>query len=619
MIIYSATKKEFFDDVDSGRIADRIKDQISKVILNYNNQSEYLSWENSTRAMYVVLNDSQISEDINLAIEYQIPQTSKRVDFLVSGQDDFGKSNIVIIELKQWRDANKTSCEGLVTTFLGGAIRAVTHPSYQAYSYAKIIENFNSEFENNDIGLIPCAYLHNFPDNRREEIIDPIYQDYLKEAPAFLKNDTIELRQYIKKYVKKTDDGESLYKINYGKIRPSKALQDALASMLNGNKEFHMIDEQMVAYSTIKKIVEKATLSRKKHTIIVEGGPGTGKSVIAINLLNEFRAMNVNYVTKNAAPRNVFFEKLKGSGMKYSYVKNLFKGSGSYVDAKPNQFDCLLIDEAHRLNEKSGIYSNVGENQIKELINASLVSVFFIDENQKVTLKDIGSIDQIKYWAEELGSSVYYGDDTKLSSQFRCNGSEGYIAWLDNLLGIRLTANTSFDADYDFRVFDDPNEMRELLREKNKINNKARMIAGYCYNWVTKDNPNSNIYDINLENDFKAKWNFSSTNTWAIDPDSFDEIGCIHTSQGLEFDYIGVIIGKDLIYINGKVETDYRARAHTDYSLKGIKSMKDKSIADTIIRNTYKTLMSRGQKACYIFCENHNLGQYIKNSISGKI
>ena len=269
-----------------------------------------------------------------------------------------------------------------------------------------------------------------------------------------------------------------------------------------------------------------------------------------------------------------------------------------------NTYDCLLIDEAHRLNAKSGMFSNKGENQIKELINASKISVFFIDEDQIVTTKDIGSIEEIKKWAKELGSIVHFNKSLELVSQFRCNGSDGYLAFLDDLLGIRETANYNyFDMDYDIKLFDNPNEMRNALREKN-TNNKARMIAGYCYPWNSQHDKSK--IDIILEDGFTAQWNFY-TNSFATSLDSFEQVGCIHSTQGLEFDYVGVIIGLDLRYEDGKVITDYTKRAASDASIKGIKTSKNYALADKIIRNTYRTLLSRGQKGCFIYCEDKQL------------
>lgn len=614
MIVYSATKGQFNRDASSKQIANIVRSEFINKIHMPVTESEFNSWNNSLSRMNDVLSSTSLSDDVEVSIEFRIPLTAKRVDFMIAGLDENGKKSVVVVELKQWTRAERTSRDGIVTTVLNGAKRSVTHPSYQAYSYAKTIENYSKIAQDEDIGLLPCAYLHNYDCKYIDQLNDLRYQEIVKEAPFYIKDEEESLKDFIEKHIRKADQSKMLYRIDNGKIRPSKALQDALVSMMQGNEEFLMIDEQKVVFETVKKLVENAIKNGEKYTVIIEGGPGTGKSVIAINLLVALKGYLVNYVTKNAAPRNVYFEKLKTT-FKYNYVKNIFKGSGGFIDVQTNTYDCLIVDEAHRLNEKSGIYKNNGENQIKEIINASKVSVFFIDEDQAVTADDIGSVVEIEFWAKKLGSTIYKNEDTKLVSQFRCNGSDGYISFIDNLLGLRQTANYDLEGlDYDVRLYESPSVMRMDLLSKNLVNNKARMIAGYCYEWVTKDRPNGSIYDIELEDGFRAKWNFNNTN-FAIDPDSFDQVGCIHTTQGLEFDYCGIIIGKDLRYENGIVITDASKRAKSDKSLKGIKNNKRGLTADRIIRNTYKTLLTRGQKGCFIYCEDKGLRDYLKQFI----
>ena len=253
--------------------------------------------------------------------------------------------------------------------------------------------------------------------------------------------------------------------------------------------------------------------------MIIEGGPGTGKSVVAINLLVELTAREkvAKYVTKNAAPREVYESKLKGDFTK-SHISSLFTSSGSFVDCELNTFDALVVDEAHRLNEKSGMFKNKGINQIKELIQASKLSVFFIDDAQRVTMSDIGEVESIRSWAKASDSNV---TELKLESQFRCNGSDGYLAWVDNTLGIRTTANTTLDGiSYDFRVCGSATELRNLIRERNLKSNKARMVAGYCWKWESKSHPGE--MDIVLpEENFSAQWNFSDAGSpWILQPDS---------------------------------------------------------------------------------------------------
>ncbi len=620
MIIYENTRGGFINDIRSGTIASKVENAFELHGIHHNNDAEFRSWANSLMFMRNVLDDDAIPEDITLAVEYQIPLTSKRVDFLLAGKDENETDNVVVVELKQWEDSGMTSRPDVVTAFTGGSNRAVCHPSYQAFSYAKIIENFNEVVDRNHIRMRPCAYLHNYREVNRSHIDNDLYREAVSAAPVFLQEDVAKLRTFIKTYIKKKDGIDLLMKIDHGKLKPAKALQDSLASMIKGNQEFLLIDEQKVAYETVKKLVEKAVKQAsdplkgaEKSVVIVSGGPGTGKSVVAIQLLCDLiaKGYSANYVTKNAAPRNVYFEKLRQDQYKLGYIKSLFKSSDSFWNAPANMLNCVIVDEAHRLKKKSSIFH--GENQVKELINAGQVTVFFIDEDQKITTKDIGSKDEIRNWAKFYGVKVYEGEDLNLVSQFRCNGSDGYLNFLDNLLGIRSTANLTFDYDYEIRLFRSPTKMRKALREKNDINNKSRMIAGYCYEWITENNPEGDEYDIVLEDGFKAKWNFSNS-LFAIDRNSFDQVGCIHTTQGLEFDYCGIIVGQDLRYENGKVITDQTKEAVSDRS-SGIRLCKDKELADRLIRNTYKTLMSRGQKGCYIYCENKPLLEYISNML----
>lgn len=620
MLVYEGIKSGFIDDVNLNKIVDKIYDKY-KHFFGRTSESQLNSWKNSMQYMRGVLDDREIPDNAGVAIEFNIPTTSKRIDFILSGRDINKKNSVIIIELKQWETCSAVEGkDGIVSTFTGGGIREVTHPSYQAMSYANLIKDFNETVQLDEIGLYPCAFLHNYDLRDDDPICSSQYQDYIKEAPMFGTNDFEKLRKFIKKYIVEGDDRELLYKIENGRIKPSKRLQDSLAKMLQGNREFNMIDEQKVIYEDAIRMAIDTLTSNSKNVLVVQGGPGTGKSVLAINLLVEFTKRNMTsfYVTKNAAPRAVFRDKLKGS-FKMTYINNLFQGSGQFTEAEKNEVDCLIVDEAHRLNAKSGMFQNLGENQIKEIINASNFSVFFIDEDQKVTLKDIGSIDEIKKYASELGAGIRI---VELESQFRCNGSDGYLSWLDNMLEIRKTANfDDMDFDYDFRVLDDPNEVRRLIEEKNKENNKSRMVAGYCWNWISEGKNNSDIHDIVIpEHNFEMSWNLGNSQTWAIDPMSVNEIGCIHTCQGLEFDYVGVIIGDDIRYENGQIVTDYTKRAKTDQSLKGInKIAKEEGIAeankvaDCIIKNTYRTLMTRGMKGCYVYCVNKELQEYLKN------
>lgn len=617
MIVYNSTKSGFISDVMSGRIETIVEENFIQKLNRRVAESERRSWANSMKDMCLVLQgDYSIHHDCGVAIEFTLPPTSKRIDFLISGVDEFQKSSVIIIELKQWEKCERTQLDAIVRTYLGGAVRETIHPSYQAHSYQTTLSDFNEVVYSGQVSLQSCAFLHNMVEE--EQIRHPHYSSYLTESPVFLKTEMKQLQDYISNSFVQGDDGLALKKIENGRIKPSVALSKEISKILKGNKSFTLLDDQKLVY---EKCLEHAlSYKGRKNVVIVRGGPGTGKSVVAINILVALisKRKNAAYVSKNAAPREVYQDRLFGA-MTKSRFKTLFLGSGKFMEISEEKYDCLVVDEAHRLNEKSGLYGNLGENQVKEIIESTNTSVFFLDEDQRVALSDIGSYDEISGWANHFGAQII---DLELKSQFRCSGSDAYMAWLDNTLGIRETAHHFLDGtDYKFEVMSSPTELHDKIKRLNNEKNSARLVAGYCYRWVSKKDPSA--FDLDFPaHDYKAKWNLASHgSTWIENPDSVTEVGCIHTCQGLEVDHIGVIIGKDMIYNNNEVVTNYLERDRHDKTMKGSKKMVkeygEQAIEqlDTLIRNTYRTLMTRGMKSCSIWCEDSSLNEYFKSVI----
>lgn len=604
MLVYTADKRQFLQHVRSGEIDDHIINAMRNQGLGNVSPAEITSWRNSMKCMMAVLMEESIPEDAGVAIEYKIPQTAKRIDFILTGKSADDRNTAIIIELKQWSEVQETEKDGIVETFVGGAEREMLHPSYQAWSYAALLEDFNESIESEQIDLKPCAYLHNCTS---ESMHSSVYDAYLEMAPAFLKRDAEKLTRFIQQHVRKGDRDQILYRIENGRIRPSKSLADHMVSLLDGNREFLMIDDQKLVYESALYLSDLAQ-TEGKQVLLVEGGPGTGKSVVAVNLLVELisRGRMTHYVTRNSAPRAVYRSKLTRS-MTRTRIDNIFKSSGSYHATEADCFDALIVDEAHRVNARSGMFSNLGENQVKEIIEAAKLSVFFLDEDQRVTWKDIGSTEEIEKWTEHTGATLHYAT---LKSQFRCNGSNGYLAWLDHVMQIRETSNiNASELNYPIQVMDSPIELRDRIFEDNIEANRARLLAGYCWDWISKKEPV--LKDIEFPD-----YNFAML--WLLQPNSIHEIGCIHTCQGLELDYVGVIIGPDLIVRNGRVITRPQKRSKMDSSIKGYKkARKDDpnaadAKADAIIKNTYKTLLSRGMKGCYIWCTDRETNDYFK-------
>ncbi|MDA0226289.1 MAG: DUF2075 domain-containing protein [Proteobacteria bacterium] len=618
MIVYQASKSQFLHHALREDIEDIVLRQFRSVMGHGVARAEIHAWKHSLLEMAKVLQDEEIPSDAGVAIEYQLPQSSKRIDFVITGEDAAARTKVVIVELKQWSESRRSEKDAIVWARRGGRAGETEgpHPSYQAWSYAAYLEDFNGAVQDGAMKLQPCAYLHNHP--RNGEIDHAHYREHIARAPLFLARERAKLQAFIREHVRHGDRRGALYTIEHGRILPSKMLADAVTGLLQGKPEFVLIDDQKVVYETILQVSVKA--EKRKQIVIVQGGPGTGKSVVAINLLGALiaRRRNARYVSKNAAPRAVYEAKLAGTFTR-TRISNLFSGSGAFVNDAAGTYDTLIVDEAHRLNEKSGLYRNLGDNQIRELVRSARCTVFFIDDDQRVTVHDIGHTEELRARAREFDAEV---TELKLSSQFRCNGSDGYLAWLDDTLDIRPTANTTLDtAEFDFRVFVSPTELHDLIELKNRANNRSRVVAGYCWKWPSKKNPQA--WDIELlAFGYRRRWNLDKDGSlWIVTPGSVEQVGCIHTCQGLELDYVGVIIGPDLVYRNGRIVTDARERASSDQSVKGLKKMlKDdpenaRALADMIVKNTYRTLMTRGMKGCYVYCTDAPLAAYLRGQL----
>lgn len=323
MIVYQETKKQFLYDVRQDLIEEKIQEKVRKKLHKRTARNEFMSWMNSMQYMYKVMEDKRIPDDSHVAIEYRIPNSNKRVDFIISGENEQARESAVIIELKQWQQLEKVDTkEAIVKTKLQGKLVETTHPSYQAWSYVSMMEDYNEDVRRYKIRLQPCAYLHNYRLQQDDDLINSCYEHYIEKAPIFTRGDTDRLAAFIAKYIKKGNP-DVLYHIDQGRIVPSKSLQDSLTAMLKGNQEFTMIDDQKIVYERAIEIVKKK--ADKKQVYIIHGGPGTGKTVLAINMLVAILNLskNVMYVTKNSAPRQVYRKKLADG--KYRKVYSVYR------------------------------------------------------------------------------------------------------------------------------------------------------------------------------------------------------------------------------------------------------------------------------------------------------
>lgn len=634
MIVYHDTVRNFIDQCNEKEL--RSISQIVAEDMKINgissfDKSQIRAWENSLPAVANVLDRCDIDENVRVAVEYKIRQTRDRIDMIIYGADADNQKNVIIIELKQWSSVDNSNKRHHVVANVGGSMDDHWHPSYQAYNYANLMANFNEYIQNNGIKLTACSYLHNMKDDYSMLLDNLDLYPLVEDAPVFLKNDEERLAEFITKYVK-YGERDILYNIENSKIVPSKHLSEMLKSSLEGNDFFSYDEAQANAVAEIEKVVNDALYYNEKKCIIIKGGPGTGKSVVALNALGRLisgkdgERRNAVYLTVNAAPKRLYSEELISNDYTKKALKNLFKYPSIFKDSGENDFDCVFVDEAHRMFEyKTGIGVKKGINLFERMIKAARVCVFFIDEDQAVTSIDYATIERIKETCLKLHVRVIENPELELTSQFRVLGGEDYISFIKSFLGYNDEHRKyRIDSHYEFKVFDSAAEMMNAIKEKDELfkdgdkSGKCRLVAGYTYEWNSKEQfRDSDIYDICLDSDsFKAKWNLQckavgSDYSWLNDPLSVEEVGCIHTCQGLDLNYCGVIIGKDLIYDGEKLAFNKDANAKTDLS-SGIRKAEDE-LAEKLIRNTYNVLLTRGMCGTYVYCEDKGLSEYLKS------
>jgi DUF2075 family protein len=619
MIIYENNEKGFYDDVMGSSIVDRIMPNYIKTVGHRPNPGEEDSWRNSLRCVKDAINGN-VPEDCGIFIEYKLPASGRRIDFIITGHDEDNNSNFVIIELKQWSSADKTDKEDLVMAPVHSRTKKeeADHPSYQAYSYKRFLSDMNEAIYKNNIRAYSCSYLHNFQERNPEPLRSEQYAKLIEDTPMFLEKDSQKLAHFLQKYVGKGNGMEILYEIENGHIKPCKKLVDCVAGLYEGNESFILLDEQKIAYANIMDCAHHA--QRQKTTIIVDGGPGTGKSVVAmqtfVSILKENK--NVRFIAPNASFKQAIIDMLstrngKTDKKNKDRAKMLFSGSASFTDSVKNEFDVLICDEAHRLKKK-GAYMYQGISQVEDIIRASKVNVFFVDDNQQIRPTDEGSTARIIEAAGKFDSKVIKVD---LKAQFRCAGEDGFINWITHTLQIEDTGNyDGWDqGTYQFGIYDTPQELVEKIHSLNTDSCNARLLAGFAWPWTSdkEGNRDAEVCDVSIpEYHFSMPWNSRKNQyDWARNNRKQDQIGCVHTSQGLEFDYVGIIIGNDLKY-NPETHEVYASYADY-YDAAGKKSLKNNpELLTKYIKNIYKVLLSRGTRGCFVFCRDKNLQEYMK-------
>mgnify|MGYP001269051943 CR=1 FL=1 len=635
MRLYAGSSAQFIELNRKNQISSLLESEFLRQLGRRPSSQEVMSWTNSLLRLSIIFEDARLKSQ-GIFLEYQLPSYGNRIDCIVCGKDENKSDHAVIIELKQWTKVSLSAYDSdKVVTWVAGGNREILHPSVQALSYRDYLQYNHTAFydENHPVILEACSYLHNYTIANEDPLFDKRFQSYTGRCPVFSIDDSAELEAWLGNRVSTGNGMEILARIEAGKHRPSQKLMqhvsDTIRKKLRGEfeilgktgKDYILLDDQIIAYDQVLSIVKSGLADRRKFSIIIKGGPGTGKSVIALQLLADLNALGFN--AQYATGSNSFTETLRKIVGNNS--KGHFKYFMSYGDAEPNEVDVLLMDEAHRIRERTGYpFKTTGRLQIEDLIRASKVSVFFVDDLQVVRPNEIGNTGFIREHAEKAGCKI---TEIELRSQFRCAGSDAFINWINHTLQIKNTANPEWiiDPNFEFKIFNSPFALEDALKEKIEHGFTARMTAGYCWHWSDRPNPDGTLQDDVIIGDFRRPWNapkgitgirkdIPKASFWAYDPKGIGQIGCIYTAQGFEFDYIGVIIGKDLTYHFESNEWKGNPSASHDPA---IRNCKNSFLA--LIKNTYRVLMTRGHKGCYLYFMDKESEMYFRSRIRKEI
>jgi DUF2075 family protein len=560
--------------------------------------------------------------DHGVLLEYQLPLTSMRLDCMICGKDQDKKENAVIVELKQWDKCFEADGENEVLTWVGGRQKEVPHPSAQVRNYKLYLEGIHPAFYDgvSPIILNACSYLHNYSYSPNDAILSEKFKAILEGCPMFSADDVDKITDYLCEKLGMGQGIDVLKKVEVNNFRASKTLMDHVGNVIKGNPEYILLDEQLVVYDKVLSWAKKGFHDKKKRAIIIKGGPGTGKSVIAINLMADLllKGYNTVYATGSRAFTQTLRKIIGPNG--YSQ----FKYFNGFREAEMNEIDVLICDESHRIRETSidrftPRSKKTDKKQIEELLYVSKVAVFFIDDKQQVRPNEIGSVDYIKEYAQKHGCELY---EDELIIQFRCSGSDGFVNWINNTLGIERTANILWTGEdnFDFQIFDSPQALEKAIEEKSKEGYKARLTAGFCWPW-SKPNPDGTLKKDVIIDDFVRPWNartdagrlakgIPKADYWAYDKGGINQIGCIYTAQGFDFDYVGVIFGNDLVYDFDKQTWVGHPENSCDNSVK-----RSKEKFTDMVKNAYRVLLSRGMKGCYVFFMDDDTKNFIKSRI----
>ena len=588
--------------------------------------SEQRSWRRSLPVLAQDLIDAGLG-NVEVILEYQLPLTSQRADVVLAGRHPTtGQPSFVVVELKQWTSAHRWEGDSTLVTVDGMPGGPKQHPARQVRGYCDYIVDFARALGGDDDAVAGAAYLHNAANG---EAISDLFDDAADaRGQLFTSADRGRFHTFLRSRLDPATSGAEFADLLLrSPSAPTRQLLAVAADEVQRREQFVLTGTQDVAVQLVRHEVERARRGDRKSVVVITGGPGSGKSVIALSLLGDLAREGRTVL--HATGSKSFTQTLrKVAGHRDPRVRKMFRYFNQFIDAGRNDLDVLILDEAHRIRETSvNRYTpaahRTGRLQLDELIAAARVPVFLLDDNQVVRPGEMGSLEEITRYAESIGLRVHH---VPLGEQFRCGGSLAYIEWVEKLLGLTDGGPQRWEGDERFQlgVVDTPLQLEVAIRTHAQDGSSARMAAGYCWPWSDPTKDGGLVADVRISN-WALPWNVKGDRRvgdappaplWATDPAGIDQIGCIYTAQGFEYDWNGVILGDDLVWRNGGFVSNRAANRDPDFRSRT--TVSDEKF-DELVRNLYKVLLTRGMVGTIVYSTDAETRDALRNLIDATV
>ncbi len=614
MELWSGSLGDFVREAESGALTGALLGAFYTQRGYQPGKSETDSWANSlpalARACKLLARD-----DIGVLLEPRLPLSNQRIDALLVGRSTTGKPTAVVVELKQWSEVVLVDGFSLNLEMLG---REYEHPSQQALNYAQFLMDTHSAFSSGAMVAKSCSFLHNLQPIHAGAIRNDRFQELLATSPAFVHGDEQQLADYLREQIGDGEGAVALAVLGQGRFQPSKKVIETVESTIHGDESWHLVGEQQVAYNAIFSAVRRSASQPGHQVVLVRGAPGTGKTVIAVQLLAD--ALRLGFSAAHSTGGKAFTTVMQS---KFGSAQHLFIGNINLRDAPTQSLDLLLVDEVHRVRETSDTRFTPKaqqklRSQMEELITAAKVTVFLLDEHQYMRPDEVGNPDYVREWATRLKVPLKEFD---LVTQFRCGGSLEYVSWVDRVLGYTNEVPLPWKDGYQASVVGSTSELDQLLLDAGERGESARLVAGFCWQWSNPNPDGSLVFDVEIDS-WRRPWNAKAVPSkhyqpndhpytrWAESLDGEEQVGWIYSAQGFEFDRVGVIWGPDLVWRDGGWV------AQRKHSFAGPVKRKN-SDTERLLRNAYRVLLTRGAKETRILCLDDETREHLRTSIQG--